>query len=141
MKIFLATATLFLATELAKAGTIDTMDPHAHLTEEEFAKVYNHEQITDPEELRLREEALAAAEAEEAMVNAAFLAGEATWMDKINEFSDLPADEMDDHTGICTVKSSSNLYPEMFSCITYHWKCLFISFFSFVFQWLEISLT
>ena len=100
MKIFLATATLLLATELAKAGIIDTMDPHAHLTEEEFAKVYNHEPITDPEELKMREEALAAAEAEEAMVNAAFLAGEATWVDKINEFSDLPADEMDDHTGI-----------------------------------------
>ena len=100
MKIFLVTATLLLAADLAKAGTIDTIDPHAHQTEEEFAKVYNHEPITDPEELRLREEALAAAEAEEAMVNAAFLAGEATWVDKINEFSDLPADEMDDHTGI-----------------------------------------
>ena len=76
------------------------MSPYGDLDEDEFLEVFNLPPIDDPEEKALRAEALKAHEQEVLENNEAFLAGNQTWFDEINEYSDLPDDEFEaNHTG------------------------------------------
>ena len=76
------------------------MSPYGDLDEDEFLETFNLPPIDDPEEKALRAEALKAHEQEVLENNEAFLAGNQTWFDEINEYSDLPDDEFEaNHTG------------------------------------------
>jgi len=78
----------------------DGMSPFGHLDEDEFLEVFNLPPIDDPEEKRRRAETLKENEQEVLENNEAFLAGNKTWWDEINEFSDLTDDQFEaNHTG------------------------------------------
>jgi len=71
------------------------LDPLDNLNEQDFEEVFHVLPAADLGEERLREEVL---EENEALVkdnNAAFEAGQQTWFDAVNEFSNLPADEFE----------------------------------------------
>merc|ERR1719411_2093808 len=77
------------------------MNPYGSLDEDEFLEQFNKTQIDDPEEKEKRAEALKKHEQEVLENNEAFLAGNQTWWDEINEYSDLPDDEFEaNHTGL-----------------------------------------
>merc|ERR1719219_1620277 len=77
------------------------MNPYGSLDEDEFLEQFNKTQIDDPEEKEKRAKALRKHEQEVLENNEAFLAGNQTWFDEINEYSDLPDDEFEaNHTGL-----------------------------------------
>ena len=67
---------------------------------DEFEEHFGLNKTTDPEEIAKREEALKESEAMVKEANEKYENGEQTWFDEINEFSDLPADEFQSHTGL-----------------------------------------
>merc|ERR1719479_768599 len=80
------------------------MNPYGSLDEDEFLEQFNKTQIDDPEEKEKRAEALRKHEQEVLENNEAFLAGNQTWFDEINEYSDLPDDEFEaNHTGLMDI--------------------------------------
>merc|ERR1712241_1569684 len=82
--------------ELAREMT-DNVD----LTEDEFLEEFHLPPVQDPEEKARRAEALAQHQQEVLETNEAYIAGEKTWYDAINEFSDIPDDEfVRTHTGL-----------------------------------------
>merc|ERR1711936_875193 len=77
------------------------MSPFGHLDEDEFLEVFDLPPIDDPEEKVRRAETLKKHEQEVLENNEAFLAGNQTWFDEINEFSDLTDEELEaNHTGV-----------------------------------------
>merc|ERR1712088_1234299 len=71
------------------------------LTEDEFLEKFHLPPVEDPEEKARRAEALQQHQHEVQETNEAFVAGDNTWYDAINEFSDLPDDEfIRTHTGL-----------------------------------------
>merc|ERR1719347_1667841 len=77
------------------------MNPYGDLDEDEFLEQFNLPPIDDPEEKEKRAAALKKHEEEVLENNEAFLAGNQTWWDEINEYSDLPDDEFEAlHTGL-----------------------------------------
>merc|ERR1711990_1262822 len=77
------------------------MNPYGSLDEDEFLEQFHKPQIDDPEEKEKRAEALKKHEQEVLENNEAFLAGNQTWFDEINEFSDLTDEELEaNHTGV-----------------------------------------
>merc|ERR1712024_412398 len=79
----------------------DGMSPFGHLDEDEFLEVFDLPPIDDPEEKVRRAETLKKHEQEVLENNEAFLAGNQTWWDEINEYSDLPEDDFEaNHTGL-----------------------------------------
>merc|ERR1711936_84603 len=77
------------------------MNPFGSLDEDEFLEQFHKPQIDDPEEKEKRAEALKKHEQEVLENNEAFLAGNQTWWDEINEYSDLPEDDFEaNHTGL-----------------------------------------
>merc|ERR1712002_843749 len=69
------------------------MDPQDNDTLEEFQEFFHEPEITDSEEKEKRAEALEENEELIKEQNEEYLAGNKTWYDKVNEFSDLPEDE------------------------------------------------
>jgi len=81
----------------------DGMSPFGHLDEDEFLEIFNLPSIDDPEEKEKRAETLKEHEKEVLENNEAYLAGNQTWWDEINEYSDLTDDEFEaNHTGAFT---------------------------------------
>merc|ERR1712241_12310 len=77
------------------------MNPFGSLDEDEFLEQFHKPAVDDPEEKEKRAKALKKHEQEVLENNEAFLAGNQTWWDQINEFSDLPDDEfLASHTGL-----------------------------------------
>merc|ERR1719411_513139 len=77
------------------------MNPYGSLDEDEFLEQFHKPSVDDPEEKEKRAEALKKHEQEVLENNEAFLAGNKTWFDEINEYSDLPEDEFEaNHTGL-----------------------------------------
>jgi hypothetical protein len=73
----------------------EDLDPLDSLSEQDFEEVFHVLPAEDASEEQLREEVL---EENEALVkdnNAAYEAGKRTWIEAINEFSNLPADEFE----------------------------------------------
>jgi C1A family cysteine protease len=64
-----------------------------NVDEEVFEEIFNLPPVEDPEELKRRNEALEINEEEIKEVNKEYEAGNKTWYDALNEFSDLPEDE------------------------------------------------
>merc|ERR1711988_1986203 len=73
----------------------DGMSPFGHLDEDEFLEIFNLPSIDDPEEKEKRAETLKEHEKEVLENNEAYLAGNQTWWDEINEYSDLTDEEFD----------------------------------------------
>merc|ERR1712119_37067 len=77
------------------------MNPFGSLDEDEFLEQFHKPAVDDPEEKEKRAKALKKHEQEVLENNEAFLAGNKTWFDEINEYSDLPEDEFEaNHTGL-----------------------------------------
>merc|ERR1712241_1636362 len=77
------------------------MNPFGSLDEDEFLEQFHKPAVDDPEEKAKRAKALKKHEQEVLENNEAFLAGNKTWFDEINEYSDLPEDEFEaNHTGL-----------------------------------------
>merc|ERR1719219_1379352 len=77
------------------------LNDNADLTEDEFLEEFHLPPIDDPEEKARRAEALHQHQHEVQDVNEAYMAGNKTWFDTINEFSDIPDDEfIETHTGL-----------------------------------------
>merc|ERR1712088_254168 len=71
------------------------------LTEDEFLDKFHLPPVEDPAEKARRAEALQRHQHEVQETNEAFMAGDKTWYDAINEFSDIPDDEfIRTHTGL-----------------------------------------
>merc|ERR1711936_676413 len=83
----------------------DGMSPFGHLDEDELLEVFDLPPIDDPEEKVRRAETLKKHEQEVLENNEAFLAGNQTWFDEINEFSVLTDEELEaNHTGVLVDK-------------------------------------
>merc|ERR1719189_28707 len=77
------------------------MNPFGSLDEDEFLEQFHKPEINDPEEKEKHAEALKKHEQEVLENNEAYLAGNQTWFDEINEYSDVPEDEFEaNHTGL-----------------------------------------
>jgi len=77
------------------------MTDNVDLTEDEFLEEFHLPPVQDPEEKARRAEALQQHQQEVLETNEAYIAGEKTWYDAINEFSDIPDDEfVRTHTGL-----------------------------------------
>ena len=88
------------------AASIDREDvrgltDNLELTEDEFLEKFHLPPVDDPVEKARRAEALHQHQHEVQETNEAFIAGDKTWYDAINEFSDIPDDEfIRTHTGL-----------------------------------------
>ena len=77
------------------------MTDNVDLTEDEFLEEFHLPPVDDPEEKARRAEALHQHQQEVLETNEAYIAGDKTWYDAINEFSDIPDDEfIRTHTGL-----------------------------------------
>merc|ERR1712241_1322611 len=77
------------------------MTDNVDLTEDEFLEEFHLPPVDDPEEMARRAEALHQHQQEVLETNEAYIAGDKTWYDAINEFSDIPDDEfIRTHTGL-----------------------------------------
>merc|ERR1712045_818035 len=91
------------------------MNPFGELTEDEFLELFDKTKSDDPEEMKKRAKALKKHEKEVLENNEAFLAGNQTWFDEINEYSDLDDDEFEsNHTGMITNITASRFATGMF---------------------------
>merc|ERR1719219_1054301 len=77
------------------AELAEGMNPYGSLDEDEFLEQFHKPPVDDPEEKEKRAEALKKHEEEVLENNEAYLAGNQTWFDEINEYSDLPEDEFE----------------------------------------------
>ena len=68
------------------------LDPLDKINEHEFEEFYHHAPV-DSAEYKRRSAALEENEEEIRKINDEYAAGEITWFDALNEFSDLPEDE------------------------------------------------
>ena len=76
------------------------MDPNDNFSEDDFNKFYHKDKPASEEEYLKRARALKKHEQEVKEVNEKFKKGEISWSDKVNKYSDLPADEfISAHTG------------------------------------------
>merc|ERR1719508_25372 len=99
LKIFFASCFLIVLCAGQHANPAD-LDPLDEINEDEFEEFFNVERPADPEEYEKRKEALKENEKEIHRVNEEFEAGDISWFDAVNEFSDLPGDEfVKQHTG------------------------------------------
>merc|ERR1712131_268675 len=102
MKMILFALVLCISSSFAgklPAG-VDDLD---NVTLEEFLEDFGLDEVDDPEEAALMEEALEENEEIVKEANEAFANGDQTWYDEINEFDDLPEDEfIAEHTGLLT---------------------------------------
>ena len=102
MKMILFALVLCISSSFAgklPAG-VDDLD---NVTHEEFLEDFGLDEVDDPEEAALMEEALEENEEIVKEANEAFANGDQTWYDEINEFDDLPEDEfIAEHTGLLT---------------------------------------
>ena len=82
-------------------STLNTADSDLQddIGEEEFEEFFGLPPVTDPKEKARREKALKANEASIKEQNKKFEAGKSTWFEAINEFSNLPEDEMKTQVG------------------------------------------
>ena len=89
---------------LAQAKTVPPeVDMLNNLSLDDFEDYFGFDHITDPVEKARREEALKQNEEMVKKANEAYLSGEQSWYEKINEFADLPKDEFESgHTGLVT---------------------------------------
>ena len=93
----------FLVASGVFAASIDRngLNGNLDLTEDEFLEKFHLPPVDDPVEKARRAEALRQHQLEVREVNEAFSAGNKTWFEAINEFSDIPDDEfMRTHTGL-----------------------------------------
>ena len=70
------------------------LDPLDKINEHEFEEFYHHAPV-DSAEYKRRSAALEENEKEIRKINEEYAAGEITWFDALNEFSDLPEDEFE----------------------------------------------
>lgn len=91
---FLPAFLVFLLPIVASAPSPD-LDSQDKDTEEEFESHFKLPKITDPTELKKREDALKKAETIVEDENDEFLEGKKAWFDELNEDSDLPKDEFE----------------------------------------------
>merc|ERR1712168_1213383 len=89
LKIFLVSSFLIALCAGQHANPAD-LDPLDEINEDEFEEYFHVDRPEDPEEYEKRKEALKENEKE---INEEFEAGDISWFDAVNEFSDLPADE------------------------------------------------
>ena len=85
------------------AASIDNEDMNLFLdlTEDKFLEVFHRPPVTDPKERLRRARALKEHQQEVLEHNKAYLAGQSTWFEGINEFSDIPDEEFfASHTGL-----------------------------------------
>ena len=109
--------TLFCLFALAQArNTIPPkIDQLNNLSLDEFEDNFGLDHITDPVEKARREQALKENEDMVKKANEAYLNGETTWFEKINEFADLPKDEFEaGHTGLVTDYARGLITPSSF---------------------------
>ena len=79
----------------------EDINQYLDLTEDEFLEVFNLPPVADPEEKLKRAETLKQHQQAVLEHNQAYLAGERTWYEGINEFSDIPDEEfIASHTGL-----------------------------------------
>ena len=112
-----------LVSLFALARATNTVPPEIdqlnNLSLDEFEDYFGFDHITDPVEKARREQALKESEDMVRKANEAFVKGETTWFEKINEFADLPKDEFEaEHTGLVTdyargLIPPSTLEPDM----------------------------
>merc|ERR1711988_852273 len=99
LKIFLVSSFLIALCAGQHANPAD-LDPLDEINEDEFEEYFHVDRPEDPEEYEKRKEALKENEKEIHEINEEFEAGDISWFDAVNEFSDLPADEfVAQHTG------------------------------------------
>merc|ERR1712200_12394 len=99
LKIFLVSSFLIALCAGQHANPAD-LDPLDEINEDEFEEYFHVDRPEDPEEYEKRKEALKENEKEIHEINEEFEAGDISWFDAVNEFSDLPEDEfVAQHTG------------------------------------------
>merc|ERR1719435_257297 len=99
LKIFLVSSFLIALCAGQHANPAD-LDPLDEINEDEFEEYFHVDRPDDPEEYEKRKEALKENKKEIHEINEEFEAGDISWFDAVNEFSDLPADEfVSQHTG------------------------------------------
>jgi len=105
--LFLLIASGVFAASIDRNGLNSNLD----LDEDEFLDEFHLPPVDDPVERARRAEALEQHQHEVQEVNEAFMAGNKTWYDAINEFSDIPDDEfLETHTGL--VEDEERRYDE-----------------------------
>ena len=109
----------FLVCGVALAQASNTVPPDVdklnNLSLEEFEDYFGFDHVTDPAEKARREEALKKNEEMVKKANEAYVNGEQTWFEKINEFADLPKDEFEsEHTGLVTDYARGLITPSSF---------------------------
>jgi len=88
------------------------LDPLDDIDETEFEEHFHHAPITDPVELKRRQEALKENEEQIKKVNEKYQSGDSTWFDGVNELSDLPEDEfIKQKTGAAGIETGRGLIP------------------------------
>merc|ERR1712088_942562 len=106
--VFLLIASGVFTASIDRNGQNSNLD----LSEDEFLEEFHLPPVDDPVEKAKRAEALHQHQLEVQEVNEAFFAGNKTWFDAINEFSDIPDDEfIETHTGLLE-DSESRRYDE-----------------------------
>merc|ERR1711963_272287 len=90
LKIFLVSSFLIALCAGQHANPAD-LDPLDEINEDEFEEYFHVDRPEDPEEYEKRKEALKENEKEIHEINEEFEAGDISWFDAVNEFSDLPA--------------------------------------------------
>ena len=109
--------TLFSLFALAQASNTvpPEIDQLNNLSLDEFEDNFGLDHITDPVEKARREQALKENEDMVKKANEAYLNGETTWFEKINEFADLPKDEFEaGHTGLVNDYARGLIIPSSF---------------------------
>ena len=91
----------------------DGLNTDLGLTEDEFLDKFHLPPVTDTVEKAKRAEVLHQHQLKVQEVNDAYIAGNKTWYDKINKFSDIPDDEfIRTHTGLIEKSDESRRYDE-----------------------------
>merc|ERR1719507_541303 len=99
--LFLLIVSAVFAASIDREEKVRGLTDNLELTEDEFLEEFHLEPVDDPEEKARRAEALQQHQHEVQETNEAFIAGDKTWYDAINEFSDIPDDEfIRTHTGL-----------------------------------------
>jgi len=108
--LFCVVGLAFVGACFAQHANPDDLDPLDDIDEKEFEDYFHLDPVEDAEELKKRNAALKANEAIIKETNKAYQAGDKTWFDGINEFSDLPEDEfLAEKTGLNDIESGRGL--------------------------------
>ena len=96
---------LFFLFSAVRAASTDTEEDHPQILSEveldQFLEVFNLPKVADPVEKKKRAEILKKNQEKVLEANKAFLAGNQTWREEINEFSHLTQQEfLASHTGL-----------------------------------------